>query len=651
VNQVWHFNRAKPGDRARESQVEKFFKSDAVVNKANALVREGIQNSLDAHVGEGPLVVRIRLGELHGGAQGEPLSKYVGRLFEHIGAAAGKLVEPPDREESCRYLAFEDFETTGLKGAPEQWWPEEGVTNPFFNFFRGEGVSNKDEGARGRHGVGKHVFAAASRVRGIFGLTSRADGRRLLMGTAVLPLHTIAGAGEDGGPGHFQPDGWFGWTNEDGLVLPVENDPLVDSFVKDFGLAREMGDGLSIVVPWLHPAVDVLAITEAVVRGYFYPILRGELVVHITGPAHGEPNTIDGASLHRVISALRDAYAAIGPDEAKHGDKLVSQMKPILALAEWALTQEQPTALLPASGPSPKWDSTLIPDAAKAAFQQQLAAGQSIAARATLRVRPKNGDETYSSFDAYFVRDPACADGQIVFIREGLIITDARPRRIPGIRGLVVIDEGPLATFLGDAENPSHTQWQKDLVKDKYTYAPATVNFVTEAIPSIVTILGDAQQAPDPTLLVDLFSIPADKPTGTKGKKKQDKVQSGPTPPETPPIPPPKPKRYRIERSAGGFVVRPGPAGSTPPPILELKVAYGVRRGSAFSKWTEDDFAFGNGDIEAVAAGAEVVRAKENVLVLRITETDFEVFVNGFDENRDLEIDPTVKEADDASQD
>jgi hypothetical protein len=588
---------------------------------------------------------------LAGGAQGDPLSKYVGKLFDHIEAASAKLVDPPTRTEPCRYLAFEDFETTGLRGDPEQWWPEEGVTNPFFNFFRGEGVSNKDEGARGRHGVGKHVFAAASRARGIFGLTIRADGRRLLMGTAVLPLHTVPDAGGSGAPAHFQPDGWFGRANEKGLVLPVENDPLVDSFVKDFGLARQADNGLSIVVPWLHPAVDVYAVTESVIRGYFYPILRGELVVHVAGPGGGPPTTIDAASIHSVIAKLRDDYAALGPEAGKHGEAFANHMRPILALAEWALAQKSPAALAPATGPSPKWEPALIPEDIKADFQKRLAEGQPIAARATLRVRPRKPPELMSSFDAYLVRDPACTDGQIVFIREGLIITDARPRRIAGIRGLVVIDEGPLASFLGDAENPSHTQWQKDLVKDKYVFAPATINFVTEAIPSIVTILGDAQKAPDPTLLIDLFSLPAEKPTGTKGKKKQDKTEAGQTPPEKPQIPPAKPKRYRIEKSAGGFVVRPGPAGSTPPPVLELKVAYGVRRGSAFSKWTEDDFSFGNGGIETVVAGAEVVTAKENVLILRITEPDFEVFVNGFDENRDLEIDPTVKEADDAGQD
>lgn len=62
-------------------------------------------------------------------------------------------------------MAFEDFNTTGLEGDPEQWEPLENVQNPFFNFFRGEGVTDKSGSARGRHGVGKLVISVlASRL-------------------------------------------------------------------------------------------------------------------------------------------------------------------------------------------------------------------------------------------------------------------------------------------------------------------------------------------------------------------------------------------------------------------------------------------------------------------------------------------------------
>jgi len=44
----WYFNQPKPGDKNREPVLGQFFATDAITNPAEALVREGIQNSLDA---------------------------------------------------------------------------------------------------------------------------------------------------------------------------------------------------------------------------------------------------------------------------------------------------------------------------------------------------------------------------------------------------------------------------------------------------------------------------------------------------------------------------------------------------------------------------------------------------------------------------
>jgi hypothetical protein len=45
---AWYFQPYVLNDRARESQVEKFFKSDVLEDRPTAVVRERIQNSLDA---------------------------------------------------------------------------------------------------------------------------------------------------------------------------------------------------------------------------------------------------------------------------------------------------------------------------------------------------------------------------------------------------------------------------------------------------------------------------------------------------------------------------------------------------------------------------------------------------------------------------
>src|SRR5262245_37751747 len=61
----WHFNIRRPCDRMRDSANDAFFTAESLENLSEALVREGIQNSLDAAQrgagGEREVHVRIRV--------------------------------------------------------------------------------------------------------------------------------------------------------------------------------------------------------------------------------------------------------------------------------------------------------------------------------------------------------------------------------------------------------------------------------------------------------------------------------------------------------------------------------------------------------------------------------------------------------------
>src|ERR1035438_4860664 len=54
----WHFRPLVPGETTRDPIVGEFFATEAINNVGEALVREGIQNSLDAALKQ-PLHVRI----------------------------------------------------------------------------------------------------------------------------------------------------------------------------------------------------------------------------------------------------------------------------------------------------------------------------------------------------------------------------------------------------------------------------------------------------------------------------------------------------------------------------------------------------------------------------------------------------------------
>lgn len=623
MTNAWSFKRATPGDRARESQVEKFFSSDAVKNRANAVVREGIQNSLDAALTGAPVHVRISFGEWRPEAAGERLERYAGGLFSHLAAkgVAGSVPNPPRSRDAFRYLVFEDFGTSGLLGDGAEWWPDEnGTAGPFFKYFRAEGISGKGDGARGRHGVGRLVFMFASRARAMFGLTIRAvegSARQLLMGTAVLRNHRVEGV-------PYLPDGWFGVSDDSqpGLVLPVSDPNVIERFREDFGLTRTTEPGLSIVVPWLSDEVDFNGAVDAVLSEYFYPVLSRRLSVEVI---MGDRRVlVDHETIDSVVAQRPEAEAR--------------RLVPLLELTKAAIFCGNWRKLIAPQAGAPRWAQELIGEETAREIQAALDSEGRVFLDVPVVVRPKNRPEAESSFRLCFERDPGISESEIYFIREGIIISDARPRRTAGMRALVLVDQGALGQFLGDAENPSHTQWHKDMVKENYTFAPGLLDYVVQSLPNVLLHVGRRKSLPDSSLLLDLFSVSSQ--DGSLRPQKKKEIKSGREPEKPRPEVRKVLRRYSVARRATGFVVRRGDADAARPSVLTVRVAYDVRRGNPFKKFNTADFSIGDRGVEARCHQCEIVSTFPNAVVVRVTGDDFEFAIEGFDVSlRDLCID------------
>ena len=628
----WNFKKATAGDRPRESQVEKFFKSDAVSNKANAIVREGIQNSLDAAPASQLVTIKIRVAEWSPAEAASRLPRYLAGFAPHFDAVKSKLPSCPEDGDTFRYLVFEDFGTTGLSGNPEQWWPDDDCPpNSFFNYFRSEGLSEKSDGARGRHGVGRLVFMFASKIRSVFGLTRRGDGEELLMGTAVLRNHKV-------GSTPFLLDAWYGIPSHavDGLTLPISEREFLRRFSKDFNLSRGSENGLSVIVPWLSEEVTEAEISKAVIQGYFHPILRGKLVVTVV--SDNETITIDRAS----ISTAAQAY----------GTDFYSQVRPIIELTKESLAT-QTRIEIPPPLDNPKWSAQSLPDEARAEIQTALANDELVAISIAMTVRPKTGDnaggQVPCSFDIFLRRDADAREGQISFVREGIVITDARHTnnrqlRCPGVRALAVIDEGPLASFLGDCENPSHTEWQHSNVKTKYTLAKQHLEYVVGAIPGVLKLASENSKEPDETLLLDLFALPSGEP-GDPARSKEQSKKKGPKSGLPKLKIPTRTKRLSINQNKDGFVIGPGDGTSALPELIDLLVAYDVRRGSPFKRYNKADFRLFKGRIKHQLRNCRVLAADDNWATFEVLADDFEIKVTGFGGDRDIRVSAVPKDS------
>ncbi len=635
----WRFYPQKATDPISNPISGEFFSTEAVGDVAEAIIREGIQNTLDARLNRrsGPCKVRVFLSGDSGSLAAPRVKRWFGSLWPHVMAPRNGLRNQPECTAPCPFLVFEDFETIGLTGDPGEHLVIENVTNHFLNFFRAEGHSDKGEQDRGSWGVGKTVFPRASRVSTYFGLTVRSDdGKHLLLGRSILKYHRVNGQS-------FKSDGYFGEPRDaDGFMLPCDTPAVLAEFRDDFHIARQNESGLSIVVPWYETdgddGVDRDKVIHAVLRGFFYPILLGQLAVTVATP--DEEIVLDAHSIMDKVEAL--------------GGSLSMELLPMLQLAEWAQTRlvsEFRSLNAPPPENAQKWSHELVPDSVLLAVRQLLSQRQRVALHVPVHVQLRMGEPQLTHFDI-FLEHSEEDSGRPVFIRDDLIIPDVKPPRISQVRALVIVEDKPLAALLRDAETPAHTQWNQDTshFKNKYKFGPGVIRFVRYGVSELLSIINQAEQDPDPSITVDFFSIPAE-PEETEtvpARRRRPRQQQGLTPPPpVPPLPPPPPRRFRIERMDGGFSIRSGDTQAPVPPYIEVRVAYDIRSGNPLRNYDFADFDVGKAPVrwDSHDGSVEVLEAEGNRMLLGVKRPGFQLDVVGFDTNRELYVKANAKEA------
>ena len=627
----WFFREKQRGEITRDPVVSEFFSIDAIKNPADALIREAIQNSLDERVdGEN---LRIRIGIVSGDNlpdKQQTLSWFDG-IWEHLNAKNNGLRTVPSKKDPCPYLIFEDFGTKGLIGDITQS-AEKDKRNSFFYFFRAEGRTGKSEKDRGRWGIGKHVFPRSSRINTYFGFTVRHDDNdQLLMGHTVLKTHSIDEK-------TYSPDGYLGKVEElSDFVLPISEPNILNQFKKDFWVSRTNGPGLSIVVPFLDSDITCENITEAVLSGYYYPILKGELTVFIE--TKEKKILIDKDTILEVANSLN----------RKSGNQII----PFIDFANWVVSDSigQEHKLDLSKSEKPVWTDELIPSAIYPEVKKAYEDRKKLAFHINLRV-PNEESKLRPSFFKVYLWNDGYESGAPTFIREGIIISDQRAPKSKSVRSIVVIEDKPLATLLGDSENPAHTQWQRDSsnFKNKYKNGKDYIAFVTNSVANLVRALGSQDEEEDPSLLIDIFSLPLEqkKDQPKNADDSSDDDSGGKT--KKPTIPKaPREKRFRIDQQDGGFKIAPGNVPMTGSEMFNVQVAYHLRKGNPLKKYHPADFNLGKKPInyKKNLKGLDVEYVEKNEMKLRVTDPNFQIIVEGFDEKRDLYVKIQIVEGED----
>lgn len=635
----WFFEPKRRSQKSRDPMQASFFTNSSIDDDTHALVREAIQNSLDAKsdcsIGK-PVLVRFSLGS-HSAASGV-MSHYVSdEAWQHFNAEDNGLAAPPTASDNCRFLVYEDFNTNGLIGDVTAY--EAQPNNSFYFFMRAEGQSGKQEGERGRHGIGKYVFPYTSGIRMFIAVTVRSsDFCCLIAGQSVLKSHHVDGK-------KFTPDGWWGDFDDDNFQLPIEDPALFKQLANDFGLVRSIEQaGLSLIMPYVQSEVTADKLSEHVVREYFWPIMNGQLVVEVL--EDGLLRIIDSSSISESLNKI------LLPDQ-------IEKIAPFIALASKAIIEKDYPTIelkLPNSPSQPKWDKYYLPRETVKKIQEELAKPDGfIRIRCPLYVQ-KN-DSTNSSttfFDIYLSKDVTDIMRKPQFLREGILIPEDRVQKVRGYTSMVVVEAGALATLLGDSENPAHTEWEKNATKfkNKYRWGSSTIDFVRLSVNKLLNLMSQGDDEEDITILSDIFyiDIPENDDDVPESRKKAGRVKAGgDTKPPIVPTSIPRHHYYRLTKSEDGFFVKGPLEELNQPRKYIIRVAYdftGASKARALKLWDVNDFDLGNARnvLPPQTSNMNNVVIDGNIIKFEANSNAFLLSVHGFDRRRDIIVDVSSEE-------
>ncbi len=387
-------------------------------HRLSALVREVIQNSLDARENKDqPVVVNFQITSLE--SQNLP---EIHDLLSHIDKAKQTAVIQDDElakdfysnakhiatQDEIQFLAIHDSNTTGLTG------PIEGPNGAWFALTKGSGLTQKKSGSSlGSFGHGSKAPFVSSSLRSLFYLSVLDSGKNdeevRFQGKSILQSYVANEKTRE----MTQGTGFFGNPKN---CLPLINQD-VPTWAISMRAAQTNLTGTSILIPgslWTTESLSSISITS--IANFFYAIWKGVLEVQI--------GTLERLTSRNIIEKF------------------------------WSYFNRLEESFI-------EIDRESIVDA----FQ-------------TIKtiVKPtKNGEQQVTGFgriDWYLRLDEEIESRSVAVARgNGMLITKKAPdlKRFPNLKPFdffVCVTDGDGSQILKSTENPEHTNFEFDRIDD-----------------------------------------------------------------------------------------------------------------------------------------------------------------------------------------
>ncbi len=631
----WQFRPLNPNETSGASISDDNF-ADEERTSVEILVRETLQNPLDARSGDGVVRVTYKLVSIDAEQSQFAKALFSDDWIKHFGA--GELISQAEGKPSkMTFLAIEDFGTTGLEGCYTDS-SREGRNENWNAFWFREGEGAKATKSNGGAGQGKITLYLASGLRSVFALTKRkSDSAELLFGCCRFKRNYKL---PNDGRRWAKEARWGAEHDPQKLAEPILEASLLDKVKQELALLRNNEAGTSFLVPQPIADISEKSLRDAVVNEFFFAIRRGRLVVQVGN------TMLDAATIAGVADAMGAAC------------RLTKGFRDFLSDAAAIESGKPPTATAKESwSKEAKLNDAVFDSKELASLKARFEQSELVSVDFPVTIKKKGEkDKVVTKFRVLLRQDQNADQSQELFIRQDLGIDGEKrlrsARTIQPVMALTFIDDTELSELLVAAEEPTHRNWnaKRPRVVALYSAPNDVLNAVRNAGLRLVQLISPIA-ARDETALAIYFADPtADKTKkrGAEGVHPDDKPDSPPPPPD---IPPPRPKPVAVKVFDDGFEVRASKAdGYSFPLPCQVRLAYATARGDAFKLWDAADFWISDEDSYPLnQSGVSGISKDLNVIDFLLDSEDSWLKVSGFDQKRRLDIRLKYREAADGT--
>ncbi len=629
----WQFRPLNPNDNSGISTVEDNFANEDRSN-VEILVRETLQNPLDARTGNELVEVRYDLVTLRRGSSFFLDTLFSDACLNHF--VAGGLMSTDELPEVVDFLIVEDFGTSGLEGSYDDSGAD-GESQNWNAFWFREGEGAKPTRSNGGAGQGKITLYAASKIRSVLALTHRiSDNQQMVFGCCRFRKNYKL----DGSNERWAKEArWSSTNNPNDLAMPILEAKIIDAMKEELGLARSNRAGTSFIVP-MPLGIALKDLKRAALNEFFFPIKRGRLKV-IVGDS-----IIDKNSVASLAAELGDA------------GRYPLEYRQFLEQAITHHIEKKPTAEAKL-----KWtkNSSIAADAFDEneldILKRNFERGEIISVDFPIKIRKKNSEVKSGKFRVVLSEYPDGEQSQELFIRQDLGIDGEKrlkgARRIQPVLSLTFIDDIELSSFLVAAEEPTHRTWnaKRPKVISLYDGTATLMNSVRNAAVRLVEFLTPSGVR-NSTALSLYFSDPQSLNVKQRGAHGAEKDSPNAEKKDIEEIPRVKPKPFIFQTLKDGFLIKTVPsvmAIKRLPLYCEISTAYATTLGDPFKQWDAAEYWLNNDkEFTIEEVGISSLVRDGNIVRFNFIDENSSFKISGFDPNRKVEVQINYRETADA---